>query len=140
MRPKKVILYVDSNQQNLSILSFALATNGYRVLRAAGFTEALTLFSENVIDLVAVNFLLTGGKNGDEVIVELKKSGPHIPMVLFINSAAPDLYHADALLPLKTVAMSEILERFKVLSARKRGPRKGVAQVPRLSVASHGVA
>ena len=34
MRPKKVILCVDDNEQELSVLKFMLTTNGYRVLSA----------------------------------------------------------------------------------------------------------
>ncbi len=34
MRPKKVILCVDDNEQELSVLKFMLTTNGYRVLAA----------------------------------------------------------------------------------------------------------
>jgi len=34
MRPKKVILCVDDNEQDLSVLKFMLVTNGYRVVAA----------------------------------------------------------------------------------------------------------
>ncbi len=70
MRPKKVILYVEFDEQNLSTLSFSLETNGYRVLRAATYTEGLALFIQNAVDLVAVNLLLPG-KNGADLIDEL---------------------------------------------------------------------
>ena len=124
MRPKKVILYVEFDEQNLSTLSFSLETNGYRVLRAATYTEGLALFIQNAVDLVAVNFLLPG-KNGADLIDELKKLRSHVPMILFADPKKAGLHLADAVLPAKTVSMAEILERFKVMSARKRGPRKG---------------
>ena len=41
MRPKKVILCVDDNEQDLSVLKFMLSTNGYRVLSASNGLEAL---------------------------------------------------------------------------------------------------
>ncbi len=37
MRPKKVILCVDDNEQELSVLKFMLVTNGYRVLAATNW-------------------------------------------------------------------------------------------------------
>ncbi len=52
MRPKKIILAVNSNEQELSVLVFMLSTNGYRVLPAANGDEAVGLISENAIDLV----------------------------------------------------------------------------------------
>jgi len=49
------------------------------------------------------------------------------------------LHGADALLPKKTCSAQELLERIKVMSARKRGPRKGstrMAGAPQFAVAS----
>jgi hypothetical protein len=49
------------------------------------------------------------------------------------------LHAADALLHKKTCAPQELLERIKVMSARKRGPRKGSTRLmgtPQLAVAS----
>ena len=45
MRPKKVILCVDDNEQELSVLKFMLATNGYRVLSASNGQEAIAIFA-----------------------------------------------------------------------------------------------
>ena len=44
MRPKKVILCVDDNEQELSVLKFMLATNGYRVVSACTGQEAIGIF------------------------------------------------------------------------------------------------
>ena len=53
MRPKKVILCVDDNEQELSVLKFTLATYGYRVLAATNGQEAIAVFSTAPqIDLV----------------------------------------------------------------------------------------
>ena len=48
MRPKKVILCVDDNEQELSVLKFMLATNGYRVLAATNGQEAIAIFADNI--------------------------------------------------------------------------------------------
>src|SRR5208337_1952812 len=52
MRPKKVILCVDDNEQELSVLKFMLATNGYRVVSASTGQEAIGIFAEIQVDLV----------------------------------------------------------------------------------------
>jgi len=40
-----------------------------------------------------------------------------------------DMHGADALLAKKNCSAQELLERIKVMSARKRGPRKGTVRV-----------
>ena len=52
MRPKKIILCVDDNEQDLSVLKFMLVTNGYRVLAATNGNDAIALFADNQVDLV----------------------------------------------------------------------------------------
>ena len=52
MRPKKIILCVDDNEQELSVLKFMLSTNGYKVVSASNGQEAIGLFSTNQVDLV----------------------------------------------------------------------------------------
>jgi len=52
---------------------------------------------------------------------------------------AGEMHAADALLAKKNCSAQELLERIKVMSARKRGPRKGsvrMAPVVELAVAS----
>jgi hypothetical protein len=52
---------------------------------------------------------------------------------------AGEMHSADALLAKKNCTPQELLERIKVMSARKRGPRKGsqrIAPVVELAVAS----
>ena len=58
MRPKKVILCVNSNQQELSVMSFMLTTNGYRVAPAASAQEAISIFAETQVDLVLAEFAI----------------------------------------------------------------------------------
>ncbi len=40
------------------------------------------------------------------------------------------IHGADALVAKKTCTPIELLERIKVMSARKRGPRKGMQRLP----------
>ena len=130
MRPKKIILAVNGNEQELSVLAFMLSTNGYRVLSAANGEEAAGLLAENPIDLV----LTYDGMphwNGGQIVSRLKEIASHVPMILLCDPVrvAAQPHAADALLPKKNCTPLELLERVKNMSARKRGPRKGSTRV-----------
>src|ERR1700691_3091349 len=126
MRPKKVILCVDDNEQELSVLTFMLATNGYRVVSATTGQEAIAIFGETAVDLVLADFAMPQ-MNGDQLVQRLKEIASHIPMILLGDpqKMGGDMHAADALLPKKNISAQELLERIKIMSARKRGPRKG---------------
>ena len=139
MRPKKVILCVDDNEQDLSVLKFMLATNGYRVVSASNPQEAIELFGDMQVDLVLSDYAMPQ-MNGDQLVSRLKQIASHVPMILMGDpkKMGEQLHGADALIAKKNVTPQELLERIKVMSARKRGPRKGSMRVlvPALAVAS----
>ncbi len=140
MRPKKVILCVDDNEQDLSVLKFMLSTNGYRVYGASSGQEALDIFSGLQTDLVLIDFAMPQ-MNGKQLAEQLKRMAPHVPMILLGDPQAmgAEIHVADAMLAKKNCSPQELLERVKVMSARKRGPRKGahrLAQVRELAQAS----
>jgi len=130
MRPKKVILCVDDNEQELSVRKFMLATNGYRVLAATNGPEAIELFSETQVDLVLADASMSR-MNGTELVERLKQIAPHVPMILLGDPQKMnhELNRADALLAKKNCSPQELLERIKIMSARKRGPRKGSLRI-----------
>jgi CheY-like chemotaxis protein len=130
MRPKKVILCVDDNEQELSVLKFMLATNGYKVVSATNGQEAIGIFAEITVDLVLADFAMPQ-MNGNQLVDRLKQLAPHIPMILLGDpqKMGSDLHAADVLLAKKNCSAQELLERIKVMSARKRGPRKGSVRV-----------
>jgi hypothetical protein len=70
----------------------------------------------------------------------LKQIASHVPMILLGDPQriGGEIHGADALLAKKNCSPHELLERIKVMSARKRGPRKGaVRQLPaELAIAS----
>jgi CheY-like chemotaxis protein len=140
MRPKKVILCVDDNEQELSVLKFMLATNGYRVISACSGQDAISVFAETPVDLVLADFAMPQ-MNGCQLVERLKQIASHVPMILLGDpqKMAGEMHSADALLAKKNCSPQELLERIKVMSARKRGPRKGslrMAPVVELAVAS----
>lgn len=140
MRPKKIILCIDNNEQDLSVLKFMLSTNGYRVLAATTSQEAVSIFTEHLVDLVLADHTRPQ-MNADQIVARLKQIGAHVPMILLGDPQKMNgqIHRADALLAKKSCSSQELLERVKIMSARKRGPRKGVHRLPsggELAVAS----
>jgi len=130
MRPKKVILCVDDNEQELSVLKFMLATNGYRVVSACNGQEAIGIFAGTPVDLVLSDFAMPQ-MNGNQLLDRLKRIAPHVPMILLGDPQKMngEIHAADAMLAKRNCSPQELLERIKVMSARKRGPRKGAQRM-----------
>jgi len=130
MRPKKVILCVNENELELSVLKFMLATNGYRVVSASTGLEAIGIFAEIQVDLVLADFAMPQ-MSGCLLVDRLKQMAPHVPMMLLgdLQKMGTEMHGADAQMAKKNVSTLELLEKIKVMSARKRGPRKGSLRV-----------
>jgi two-component system, OmpR family, response regulator CpxR len=126
MRPKKTILCVDDNEQALSVRKFMLETRGYRVLTAASSQQALELFREGGIDLV-LSDLIMPYMDGNELVRRMKELAPEVPAILISGSvkAFDRANRADAFLPKGACSPVEMLERIRMMVARKRGPKKG---------------
>jgi two-component system response regulator CpxR len=126
MRPKKTILCVDDNEQTLSVRKFMLETRGYRVITALGSETALELFREGGIDLV-LSDLIMPYMDGNELVRRMKELAPEVPTIIISGSvkAFDRANRADAFLPKGACSPGEMLERIRVMVARKRGPKKG---------------
>jgi two-component system, OmpR family, response regulator CpxR len=132
MRPRKTILCVDDNEQTLSVRKFMLETRGYRVITASHGDAALELFCDGGVDLV-LSDLAMPYMDGNELVRRMKSHSPDVPMIL-ISGCIKDFDradHADAFLPKGACTPLEMLERIRLLIARRRGPKKvgGVAAV-----------
>lgn len=130
MRPKKTILCVDDNEQTLSIRKFMLETRGYRVLATQNADEALETLSASSpgsIDLLLCDLIMPG-IDGNELIRRAREVHPGVPTMLVSGSvAAPERgSNADVFLPKGACSPVEMLERIRVLVARKRGPKKAI--------------
>jgi CheY-like chemotaxis protein len=125
MRPKKVILCVDDNDQALSVRKFVLETRGYRVLTAKNAEEAIELYDRGRVDLVITDLVMPHC-NGNDLILLLKEIAPWVPAVLVSGSIKQfdPTTRADAFLPKGACSPQELLERVRVLLVRKRGPKK----------------
>jgi two-component system, OmpR family, response regulator CpxR len=136
MRPKKTILCVDDNEQALAVRKFLLETRGYRVVTSSSAHDALELFRNGGIDLV-LSDLLMPQMDGNEMVRRMKDIAPEVPMMLVSGTvkAFERANRADAFLPKGACSPVEVLERIRVMIARKRGPKKGAAR-PDVAAAS----
>jgi DNA-binding response OmpR family regulator len=107
-----------------------LATNGYRVVSATNGQEAIGIFADIAVDLVLADFAMPQ-MNGSQLVDRLKQIASHVPMILLGDPQrmGGEMHAADALLAKKNCSPQELLERIKVMSARKRGPRKGTVRM-----------
>ena len=133
MRPKKTILCVDDNDQALSVRKFLLETRGYRVIAVTTAHEALDVLERALpgsIDLL-LSDLLMPTMDGNELIRRAKDMSPALPAMLISGSVKQYErgIRADVFLPKGVCSPVEMLERIRVLVARKRGPKKAVAPV-----------
>ncbi len=128
MRPKKMILCVDDNEQTLSVRTFLLETRGYRVINATTSKEALEILERTVpgtLDLLIADLLMPG-MDGNELVRRAKQMHPTLPALIVSGTVASfdRALAADAFLPKGAGSPVELLERIRVLVARKRGPKK----------------
>lgn len=128
MRPKKIILCVDDNDQILSVRKFLLETRGYRVLTATSAHEALEILAEYApgeLSLLLCDLIMPQ-MDGAELIRRARVMQPCLPtlMVSGTVTAFERGAVADVFLPKGASSASELLERVRILVARKRGPKK----------------
>jgi CheY-like chemotaxis protein len=137
MRPRKTVLCVEDNEQILSVRKFLLETRGYRVLAMGTAAEALEHLqgaAQGSVDLLMSDLILPQ-MDGNELIRRAKQMHPGLPTLLvsgtvtnFDRAAA-----ADAFLPKGACTPAEVLDRIRILVARKRGPKKHVQPVGALA-------
>ena len=134
MRPRKTILCVEDNEQVLSVRKFLLETRGYRVLAVGTASEALEHLQNampGAIDLLLSDLLLPL-MDGNELVRRAKQLHPSLPTLLVSGTVASfeRAAAADAFLPKGACTPAEMLDRIRILVARKRGPKKHVAPAP----------
>jgi CheY-like chemotaxis protein len=128
MRPRKTILCVDDNEQILSVRKFLLETRGYRVVSASCASEALESLQNATpgsIDLLLADLMMPQ-MDGNELARRAKQIHPCLPALLISGTVTSfdRAGFADAFLPKGACTPAELLDRIRVLVARKRGPKK----------------
>jgi two-component system, OmpR family, response regulator CpxR len=128
MRPRKTILCVEDNEQVLSVRKFLLETRGYRVVAVTCGADALSFLREAMpgsVDLL-MSDLIMPQMDGNELVRRAKHLHPCLPTLLVSGTVTSfeRAASADAFLPKGASTPAEILERVRILVARKRGPKK----------------
>jgi CheY-like chemotaxis protein len=128
MRPKKTILCVDDNEQILSVRTFLLETRGYRVVAVPNPHDALEFISNSLpgaLDLLLCDLIMPQ-MDGNELVRRAKQLHPTLPAMIVSGTvtAYDRAGRADVFLPKGACSPAELLERVRILVARKRGPRK----------------
>jgi two-component system, OmpR family, response regulator CpxR len=137
MRAEKVILCVDDNEQDLSVLQFILATNGYRTLGATDGREAIRIFASTDVDVVLSDYAMPQ-MNGSELISQLKQLKVHVPMILLSDPRkhANGSLNADVVIPKQKYSFLELLERLRIVSIRgvlRSREKAQLSEIPRKS-------
>jgi CheY-like chemotaxis protein len=128
MRPKKTILCVDDNEQILSVRTFLLETRGYRVIAVGNPHDALETISNSLpgsLDLLLCDLVMPQ-MDGNELVRRAKQLHPTLPAMIVSGTVTgyDRAGRADVFLPKGAGSPAEMLERIRILVARKRGPRK----------------
>ncbi len=131
MRPKKTILCVDDNEQILSVRTFLLETRGYRVVAALTAQHAIEFLEQSLpgtVDLILCDLLMPQ-MDGNELVRRAKQLHPGLPAMIVSGTvnAFDRAGCADVFLPKGACSPAEMIERIRILVARKRGPKKTIA-------------
>ncbi len=84
---KKTILIVEDDAHLQQILKEKLEQNGMSVRQSASEQQALTSLAAEKIDLILLDIMLPGGKNGFDLLELLKAHSTHgeIPVIVLTN-------------------------------------------------------
>jgi len=144
MRPRKTIVCVEDNEQVLSVRKFFLETRGFRVLAMSTAAEALEYLRGAMpgsVDLLLADLIMPQ-MDGNELVRRAKQVHPGLPTMLVSGTVSnfDRASAADAFLPKGASTAAEMLDRIRILVARKRGPKKHVvaASVENSVVAAAG--
>jgi DNA-binding response OmpR family regulator len=132
MRPPKTILLVGADEDMVSRLKLVLWAYHYAVTSAASADAAIAEFRERQYELLFCLYPLAGV---EQLLDQVRASEHPAPSIVYAPElkAYPAGIFADCIV-LSNCPRAELLDRVKILSARKRGPRplrKPVASVLR---------
>ena len=122
MRPKKVLLLIDSNETTQSTMRFLLEVNGYRVVSAANEAEAMELSSSESVDLT---ILRDRGRSVALSAFALRLKDHLDAPLMFISQhkeqRADDPYYD--FIQWEHEQPIEFVKFVRILTSRKRGPK-----------------
>jgi CheY-like chemotaxis protein len=76
----KTLLCVDDEKVGLRVRKIMLESHGFKVLTATSGSQGLSIFDENHVDLVVLDFYMPG-LNGGDVAAEMRRRRPEVPII-----------------------------------------------------------
>lgn len=77
----RLVLCVDDEVTGLTIRKMTLESKGYRVITAESGPEGLSVFSQEPVDLVVLDYMMPE-MNGHDVAKRIRELNPAVPIVL----------------------------------------------------------
>lgn len=77
----RLVLCVDDERVGLHVRKLLLERSGYSVLTANDGTTGLTLFKQNPVDAVVLDYAMPG-MHGGEVAARMREEKPDVPILL----------------------------------------------------------
>ena len=79
--PGRLVLCVDDERVGLHVRKLLLERSGYKVLTAHDGQTGLTIFEENPVDAVVLDYAMPG-MHGGEVAARMRAAKPDVPILL----------------------------------------------------------
>lgn len=123
-RPNPVILSVDDEPDNLTVLRLFLSTEGFEVIAASNGAEALHLIEEHCPDLIITDFTMPA-MTGLEFcrILRERVEARGIPIILYsgtdLREADPDLFDRFVLKPAELDVFARAIRDLLSIAASK---------------------
>jgi CheY-like chemotaxis protein len=112
----RTVLCVDDEAIGLQVRKILLEREGYRVLTASNGVEGLSLFQQNQIHAVVLDYSMPG-MDGGQVAAAMRQSNPKVPILLlsaYVSLPEEVLAHVDRYLTKGDGAVS-FLENLRLL-------------------------
>ncbi|MDD5094978.1 MAG: response regulator [Dehalococcoidia bacterium] len=87
---RKSLLLVDDHDSLRDMLGRALTNRGYDVSSASCGTDALSMSSERIFDVVVLDIKMPG-MNGLEVLRKIREMYPDVPVIILSAVADPEM-------------------------------------------------
>ena len=76
----KTVLCVDDEAIGLRVRKIMLENHGFKVMTASSGQQGLTVFDDNAVDLVVLDYYMPG-MNGGDVAAEMRRRRPTVPII-----------------------------------------------------------
>jgi len=118
--PRVRVLLLDDEPDNLFLRATILRQHGYDCIPASSIEEATALFSN--IDIAVLDYHLGAGQFGTEAATLLRRSRPHVPIIILSATLEHFFGGAEDMHLLKGhSSVEDILSALSALEAKRRG-------------------